>query len=124
MGRWSNALVEVETLNQQLLTDLEPLSEDPILAPLVAEIRRDVPLAAVELDDIRQLFVDSPDVDEERHQVRTSQIIVRIEKVIDLPKPDLGPHDPDGVLLEAFRSVPSCQHAIRGVDDGGARANG
>ena len=122
--RWSEALVEVEALNQQLLTDLEPLNEDPILAPLVAEIRRDMRLAAVELDDIRQLLVDSPQVDQERHQVRTSQIIVRIEKVIDLPKPDLGPHDTDGTLLEAFRTVPSCQHAIRGVNDGGARANG
>jgi len=70
------------------------------------------------------LLTDDPELDEERHQIRTSQIIVRIEKVIDLPKPDIDEHDSDGNLLEAFRAEPSCQHAIRGVDDGTARANG
>ena len=107
-----------------LRENLGPLADEPILELLVAEIDRDLSRAAAELDDIRRLFVDHPDVDRERHQARTSQIIVRMEKVIDLPKPDLRPLDRDGVLVPAFRQVPSCQHAIRDVDDGTPRANG
>lgn len=123
-ARWEEAFVEIERLDAALLVDLGPLADDPVLAPLVAEIVRDLPLAQEELDGIRRLFVDRPEVDEQRHQVRTSQIIVRIEKVIDLPKPDLRPLDTDGTLLPAFRRVVACQHAIRDVDDGTTTYNG
>lgn len=123
-ARWEEAFTDIEALDATLLDDVTPLGDDPVLAPLVDEIVRDLPRAQDELDDIRQLFVDHPEIDEQRHQNRTSQIIVRIEKVIDLPKPDLVPNDPDGTLLAAFREVPACQHAIRDVDDGTPTANG
>ncbi len=122
--RWEAAFGEIETLNQRLADDLARYRRDEILGPLVAEVERDLPLASEELDDIRQLFVDYPEIDEEPHQVRTSQVIVRMEKVIDLPKPDLKPLDPDGVLVAAFRQVASCQQSIRDVDDGDTRSNG
>ncbi|MCP3989265.1 MAG: hypothetical protein GY724_09340 [Actinomycetia bacterium] len=122
--RWETAFGEIEMLNDQLADDLAPYRQDEILGPLVAEVERDLPMASEALDDIRQLFVDYPEIDEEPHQIRTSQVIVRMEKVIDLPKPDLKPLDPDGVLVPAFRQVASCQQSIRDVDDGSTRSNG
>lgn len=123
-ARWLGALADVEALALELGPATEPWSEHPALSPLIAEIERDIPRALSEVEDIRDLFAQRPELDDERHQVRTQQVIVRIEKVIDLPKPDLTPNDPDGMLREVFRTVPSCQHAIRGADDGTPRANG
>ncbi len=122
--RWFDAFDEMDALNARLLADVKPYRGDAILGPLVAEIERDVPRSGDEIDDIRALFEESPEIDEERHQNRTAQVIVRVEKVIDLPKPSLAELDLDGTLLPAFRSVPSCQHSIKDVDDGRAQANG
>lgn len=121
--RWFAAFDEIDGLNAQLVVDVGPHRDDPILGPLVAEIERDVPLAGEELDDIRALFSESPEIDERRHQDRTAQVIVRIEKVIDLPKPSLARLDVDGTLTPAFQSVPTCQHSIRDVDDGRIQTN-
>lgn len=121
---WMNAFDRIEALDRQLLTDVAIFRDDPILAPVIAEIERDMPLSLAELDDIRALFAERPELDEERHQARTSQVIVGIEKVIDLPKPSLAPLDTDGTLIPAFQSVPSCQQSIKDVDDGSTQANG
>lgn len=123
-ARWFDAFDQIEELNDGLSLDLAPYTDHPILAPLVAEVQRDLPRAADELDDIRTLFDERPEIDEQRHQDRTMQVIVRLEKVIDLPKPELAPLDTDGTLIPAFRSVPSCQQSIKDVDDGNTRANG
>jgi hypothetical protein len=122
-ARWSRALDRIEGLVVGLAADVSAWSDDDVLGPLVAQIRRDVPLATAELADIRALFDEYPDLDDAPPQERTQQLIVRIEKVIDLPKPDLTAGDDDAVVA-AFRSVPSCQHAVRGADDGTPRANG
>ncbi len=121
--RWADALDRIEESTDQLGRNVGVHRDDPILGPLVAEIERDLPRSRAEIDEIRDLFRDSPEIDEGRHQDRTVQVIVRIEKVIDLPKPDLGELDLDGTLMAGFRRVPSCQHAIRDVDDGVARSN-
>ena len=49
---------------------------------------------------------------------------MHVEKVIELPKPDFVVDDPDGVLLAAFTEEPSCQHTVRGADDGRTQFNG
>ncbi len=121
---WMAAFDVIEAFNNQLIVDVAVFRDDPILAPLIAEIERDMPLAMAELDDIRALFDERPEVDEERHQARTSQVIVRIEKVIDLPKPALAALDTDGTLIPAFQTVPSCQQSIKDVDNGSTQANG
>lgn len=122
--RWFTAFDEIERLDEGLSLDLAALRHDPVLAPLVAEIERDLPLAQDELDDIRNLFDEHPEIDEQQHQDRTMQVIVRLEKVIDLPKPELSRLDTDGTLTPAFQSVPSCQQSIKDVDDGSTQANG
>lgn len=121
--RWMEGFDAIEDLNDQLIVDVGRYRDDPILAPLVAEIERDMPRSTAELEAMRDLFVEQPEVDDERHQVRTSQIIVRIEKVVDLPKPELAGLDTDGTLIPAFRSVPSCQHSMKDVDDGTIQSN-
>lgn len=121
--RWSAALNEMETLESQLLRDIAPLAADPIAAALVEAIGAGVETSRTTIDEIRTLLSESPEVDEQRHQVRTSQIVVRIEKVIDVVKPELADHDVDGTLIAAFRAVPSCQHAVKDANDGLPRAN-
>lgn len=121
--RWMEFFDTIEDRTDRLGTDVSGYRDDPILAPIVAEIERDITPAMAELDDIRDLFVEFPEVDDERHQIRTSQIIVRLEKVIDLPKPELADLDTDGTLIPAFQTVPSCQQSIKDVDDGSTRAN-
>lgn len=122
--RWFAALGEMRTLNDQLVDDVEGMSGVGSIAAVTDEILEDVSLSNDEIGSLEALIASTPEVDEERHQARTAQLIVRIEKVIDLPKPDLIPLDPEGTLLPAFREVPSCQHAIRDVDDGVVRVNG
>jgi hypothetical protein len=123
-SRWFDAIDELEQRNEQLLTDVDGLGDDPILAPLVADIESGMVGSMAELDDIRALFAEDPSIDDdERHQNRTAQLIVRVEKVIDLPKPELADHDVDGALIAAFRSVPSCRQSIKDADDGSTEAN-
>jgi hypothetical protein len=123
-ARWMTSFDEIEELNARLADDLTELPDGPVLGPLVDQVERDLPRSNEELDDIRRLFEQYPELDEQRHQERTMQLIVRVEKVIDLPKPDLAVLDPDGTVTDAFRRVPSCQHSIRDVDDGSRQSNG
>lgn len=41
----------------------------------------------------------------------------QIEKVIDVAKPELAAYR-DPVMIEAFRTIPQCQHGVKDVDDG------
>lgn len=122
--RWRAAFDEMEALNGDLDRQISAFPTDETLGPLVAEITRDIPRANGELDALRQLLDDHPEIDEQRHQARTQQLIVRVEKVVDLPKPDLAALDIDGSLLPAFREVPSCQQSIRDADGGRPQSNG
>lgn len=121
--RWLAALLEMRSLNDRLQRDVAAMSDAEVIAGLIDEILDDVPRSNEEIESLEALIQSSPEVDEERHQARTAQLIVRVEKVIDLPKPDLVPLDPNGVLLPAFREVPSCQHSIRDVDVGTVQVN-
>lgn len=122
--RWEAAFAEIEHDSLSLAEQVAVWSGDALIGDLVEEIQRDVPFAIAELNDIRRLFTEHPEVDDQRHQERTQQVIVRIEKVIDLPKPDLGPFDDDDPLVLSFQAEPSCQHAVRGANDGQPRSNG
>ncbi len=124
--RWLDALDEMEQLNGRLAVSVAAWADDdPILGPLAVEIERDLPGSNTELDDIRRLIAETPEVDEEADdQIRAGTLITRVEKVIELPKPDFVVDDPDGVLLAAFQDEPSCQHVVRGADDGRVQANG
>ena len=126
--RWFDALDRMEALDRRLLTDIEPIADEAdgiVLRPLVAEVSSGVADSLAELENMRELIVGSPEIDERpRHQDRSAQLIVRVEKVIDVVKPELAALDPDGLLRQAFGQVPSCQHAVKDVDDGTARYNG
>jgi hypothetical protein len=120
--RWYDGFDEMESLNLALLADTTLLADDPVLTPLLVDINSGVVTSLAEIDDLRALLRDTPEVDAERHQARTQQLIVRVEKVIDVVKPELAEYgDPD--LIAAFRGVPSCQHSIKDADDGTPRAN-
>jgi len=123
-ARWGQAFDEMISLNEALDADLMAMTGNAVLAPIVGEILRDLPLSSAEVEDIRRLLTDQPDIDELRHQERTMQLIVRVEKVISLAKPSMAGLDPTGDLIPAFREVPSCQHALDDVDDGTPQANG
>lgn len=121
-ARWEKAFLEMEETEQQLAATLEGL-DVPVLELAREQVLEGLELSGAEIDDIRLLFVDSPEIDEQRHQARTQQIVVRVEKVIDLIKPEMSVYrDPE--MIEAFRTVPACQHAVKDVDDGIGRANG
>jgi hypothetical protein len=116
-SRWFEGLDRMVALDEQLLADVRPLADDEVLAPLVVDIDGGVEASLREIDDIRALFMEAPEIDEQRHQARTSQIIVRVEKVIDVAKPELADHDTDGTLIAAFAQVPSCRHSLKDVPD-------
>ncbi len=90
-ARWFDAIDELERRNEQLLVDVAPFADHPVLGPLVDDVESGMVGSLAELDDIRDPFTDDPTADDsERHQNRTAQLIVRVEKVIDLPKPELA----------------------------------
>jgi hypothetical protein len=121
--RWFEMFDEIEGLDRQLLVDVEPLADDPVLSPLVADIETGITASLSTLDDLRDLLVDTPEVDEGPHQDRTSQLVIRVEKVIDVVKPELSDHDQDGRMIASFQQVPTCQHAVKDVDDGTPQYN-
>ena len=123
-ARWFDALSEMRALDAGLGDTIEPWADDPVLGPIVAQMQRDLPKADDELDDLRSLFEQFPDLDDGPSQGRTQQLIVRVEKVIDLPKPDLDEIDPSGALGATFAAVPACQHSMKGANDGQSRFNG
>ena len=47
-------------------------------------------------------------------------IFLSFEKVIDLPKPELGTYG-DPLLIPSFQEIPQCQHGVKDADDGEAR---
>ncbi len=123
-SRWLEAFDEMDTRNTELNEAVDAYGLDPILGPIVTEIQRDIPLATDELNDIRSMIADTPEVDEGRHQNRTSQLLLRIEKVIDLPKPELAQLDTSGSLIAAFGTVPSCQNSVKDVAVGSTQDDG
>lgn len=123
-NRWSEAFDEIEQLDDELIAQVMPYTGDQFLGLLVDEIVDGMEASRAELADLRELLDSSPEVDEGRHQDRTAQLIVRVEKLIDLVKPEMAGLDEDGTLIPAFQTVPSCQHALKDVDDGVPRDNG
>jgi hypothetical protein len=120
--RWLRALDEMDELDRVLVVDVYALDRVP--AGIGSADEQGVDRSLSEIDDLRELIETTPEVDEQRHQVRTSQLVVRIEKVIDVVKPRLAELDVDGSMIPAFTSVPSCQHAVKDANDGVPRANG
>jgi hypothetical protein len=122
--RWNLMLDDLEELDRQLLVDVGPLGDDTVLAPLIVEIETGLGSSLELIEGLRTLIDETPEIDEERPQSRASQLIVRVEKVIDVVKPELAPHDTDGSLIASFQQVPACQHAVKDVDDGTPQFNG
>lgn len=115
-------LDDIEASGADLLVTLDALA-GPITEELVAEVAAGMEGSIAELADIRQLVIDTPELDTGGPQLRLSQVIVRIEKVIDLPKPSLAAYE-DPELAAAFVAVPACQHAVKDANDGSPRYNG
>ncbi len=92
------------------------------VAELADQVRRDIPASVAAVDDMRRSVVEEPEIDEQRPQVRLSQMVVTMEKVIDPPRPEITADDTE--LLAVLRTVPSCQFAVKGADDGVGRYSG
>jgi hypothetical protein len=90
---------------------------------LVDDVATGMAGSLAEIDDIRTLVLDTPELDTDRPQLRLSQVIVRIEKVIDLPKPSLAAYS-DVALTDLFIETRACQHAVKDANDGRQQYNG
>ncbi len=97
--------------------------DDPILEPLILEVRTGLVRAAGYIEEMRRSLDAQPEIDEMRPQVRISGLFIAAEKVIDAGKPRLGPYD-DAILIAGFQQVRECQHSVKDVDDGVPRFNG
>ncbi len=120
--RWARALDEMERIDEDLASRIQEI-DLPVLSMAKTQIETGIEQSKAEIEDIRRLFTDTPEIDEQRHQARTQQVVVRVEKVIDVLKPEMSAYD-DPEIIEAFRTVPACQHGVKDVDDGIGRANG
>ena len=120
--RWRDALEEMRQLDEMLRDRLADIST-PALTPILADVDEGIDRSLAQIASLETLIDETPEIDEERQQRRTAQLIVRIEKVIDAVKPEMSEYD-DGVLIDAWRTVPSCQHGVKDVDDGTPQANG
>lgn len=117
--RWMAALDEMEQDNAELRDALDGLDGAGVaaLVPIVADVRAGADASDDVLDDIRALFDEDPTIDDQRHQMRTSQVIVRVEKVISRVRPEMNDYG-DPALNAAFRDHDNCRNAVREVDDG------
>jgi hypothetical protein len=115
-GRWFEALDEMHEQNESLRVAVGNI-DVPVLQPVVADILTGIDASEGVITDIRALFDEDPSIDEERHQMRTSQVIVRIEKVTSNVKPEMNDYG-SPVLNRAFRDFDNCRNAVREVDDG------
>lgn len=116
------AFDDFEQASRDLADDVAEFTEGP-MATLADQVVADVPASLDAVDEMRLVVEADPEIDEQRPQMRLSQLIILMEKVIDLPKPDItADSDPD--LVAAVQAVPACQFAVKGADDGVGRYNG
>lgn len=120
--RWRKALDQMLLRNQRLRSEVDAM-ELRTLPALVEDIRAGVDNSDHQIEDLRSLLEEHPEVDEDRHQTRTSQLIVRIEKVIDVVKPEMASYG-DAELIAAWQTIPACRHGVKDVDVGAVGANG
>lgn len=120
--RYLQAVDELEQRGEQLLADLGGLPAGPYRDELLHQIEAGWERAATTLEEMRDTIQDRPLAEEPPARQRISQLFGLIEKVIDLPQPELLPVGGEAAVL-AYREVPSCQFAIKDVDDGTVRNN-
>ncbi|GEM_PF-2792302 len=113
-----DGLGRVRRLNDRLADDVMELPRGPYAGFLVSDVLDGLAAADVVLDEL-VAFVEAtapPDVDVSPHDVIPT-IFLDVEKVIDLPKPELaGYHDEE--LIRAFVTVPQCQFGVKDANDG------
>lgn len=120
--RWHEALDEMQA-RDDLLAEVVGGMTDPVLLPIKADILAGIDKSKQELASLHALLDGHPEVDDESHLPRTAQLIVRVEKVIDVVKPEMKDYD-NRQLIDTWRNIPSCQHSVKDVNDGTPQANG
>jgi hypothetical protein len=120
--RYLQAVDELQQRGAQLVTDLGELAPGPYGDELTAQIEAGWEKAVATLEEMRDTIQDRPLAEEPPARQRISQLFSLIEKVIDLPQPELLPVGGEAAVL-VYREVPSCQFAIKDVDDGLVRNN-
>ncbi len=107
----------VRVMNDRLAEEVVRIPRGPYSGFLMSDVL-DGLAAAEEVLDGLVAFVEAtdPDVDVSPHDVIPT-IFLDVEKVIDLPKPELATYY-DDELIRAFVTVPQCQFGVKDANDG------
>lgn len=112
------AFDRVRELNAQLEATVVSLGETPPLDRILPDVRAGIGTSNSILEQTQSTV-------EERHgkgsppsyDEMVPTIFLDLEKAIDVAKPEMASYD-DPELIEAFITVPQCQHGVKDANDG------
>ena len=115
---YMTAFSRVREINAQLEATIQSLGSSPPMDRLLPDVRSG-------LEDAEQILVRSETTVDTRYKGEDNPtyneivpvIFLDLEKVIDVAKPELASYD-DQDLIEAFITVPQCQHGVKDANDG------
>ena len=111
------ALERIQQLNERLATDVTAIPRGPYAGLLMSDVLDGLAAADVVLQGLRTFVTGiEPNEDASPHDV-IPVIFLDVEKVIDLPKPELATYHQEE-LVRAFVTVPQCQFGVKDADDG------
>lgn len=112
------AFDRIRELNAQLEATVVSLGETPPLDRILPDVREGIGTSNAILERTESTI-------HERHDTRrpptydemVPAIFLDVEKVIDVAKPEMATYD-DPALIDAFITVPQCQHGVKDANDG------
>jgi hypothetical protein len=115
--RYLAAFDRVREVNAALRKEIGGLSPGPYTDVLEAEVFVGLEAAEGTLDDLEAGVRGSEGDAALAYREMVPHIFLAVEKVIDQAKPELGGYG-DDALIQAFLTVPQCQHGVKDANDG------
>ena len=111
------AFDRLRELNAQLEATVVSLGETPPLDRILPDVREGIGTSNSILDQTQSTVEERHGTAPPSYDEMVPTIFLDVEKAIDVAKPEMASYD-DPELIEAFITVPQCQHGVKDANDG------
>ena len=118
LERYLSAFTVALQLNEQLSENILTLAgTGPFIDLMVQDVTDGVATANGIIEDLQTTVVDAHRAADPAYGEIVPVIFLDFEKVIDVAKPELAAYG-SAELIDAFLTVPQCQHGVKDANDG------
>jgi hypothetical protein len=111
------AFSKARTLNAALDENIRLVPAGPYADLMIQDVVDGVVAASGIIDELESTVIEAHRSGAPEYGEMVPTIFLDFEKVIDVPKPELGGYG-NAELIRAFSSVPQCQHGVKDANDG------